>query len=106
MAFVRYSVMTPKPGQAERVRGLLDQMLQYQQGRDGFVTASRLDPDEHDLHGFTGRVSAWETEAHANAVAQEQHQIALQSEIKLWVIDETHEERSFSGELFSPKEGG
>ena len=105
MAFVRYSVMTPKLGQAERVRGLLDDMLNYQKGREGFITALRLDPDEHDLHGFIGRVSVWESEKHANTVAQEHHQISLQSEIKLWVNDETHEERSFSAEQFAPSSG-
>ena len=105
MAFIRYSVMTPKLGQAERVRGFLDAMLNYQQGRDGFITAFRLDPDEHDLHGFIGRISVWESEAHANVVAHEQHQLSLQSEIKLWVNDETHEERSFSAEQFVPASG-
>ena len=102
MAFVRYAMMTPKPGQSERVRRLIDEMLQYQRGRDGFVAAVRLEPDEHDDHQFIGRFSVWESEAHANAVANEQHEIALQSEIKLWVVDETHEERAFTGERFLP----
>ena len=100
MAFVRYAVMTPKPGQSDRVRQLLDEMLDYQRGRDGFVAAWRLEPDDHDDHGFIGRVSVWDTERQANAVAQEQHEIALQSEIKLRVVDETHEERAFRAERF------
>ena len=105
MAFVRYAVMTPKPGQDGRVRRLLDEMLEYQRGRAGFVAAWRLEPDDHGDQGFIGRVSVWESERQANAVAQEQHEIALQSELKLWVVDETHEERAFRAERFEPRAG-
>ncbi len=103
MAFVRFSLMTPKPGEAEHVRDLLVQLLEYQRGREGFIAGYRLNPDEHDLHSFVGRASVWESEAHANRTAQEQHHISLQSEIKRFVVDETHEERSFSGEVYEPK---
>ena len=108
MAFVRYSVMTPRIGQAERVNGILDRMLEYQRGRDGFIAAYHLrhvdhgEQLEHGENDFVGRVSVWESEAQANAVAVEETNAALQSELKLWTIDETHEERSFSADAFEP----
>ena len=105
MVFVRYSLMSARPGEAKHVRELLERLLEYQQGREGFIAGYRLEPDEHDLHAFVGRTSVWESEAHANMTAQEQHHISLQSEIKRFVVDETHEERSFSAEVYEPKHG-
>ena len=105
-AFVRYSLMTPMPGEWDRVRQLLDQMLEYQRGRDGFIAGFRLEPDEHDLHAFVGRFSVWESEEQANATALDHTQISLQSEIKRFVVDETHQERSFSAEVYEHRERG
>ena len=100
MPFVRYSVMTPKAGQADRLRELIDQLLAFHRDREGFVAGYRLDPDEHDVHSFIGRFTVWESEAHANATAMQQHDLSLQSEIVMAVDEDTHEERAFLAEAF------
>ena len=100
MPFVRYSVMTPKAGQADRLRELIDQLLEFHRERDGFVSGYRLEPDEHDVHSFVGRFTVWQSEAHANATAMQQHDQTLQSEILLAAEADTHEERAFLAEAF------
>ena len=100
MPFVRYALMTPKGGQADRLRELIDQLLEFHRDRDGFVAAYRLDPDEHDVHSFVGRFTVWQSEAHANATAMQQRDQTLQSEILLAADSSTHEERAFLAEAF------
>jgi hypothetical protein len=60
MAFVRISLMTPQPGQEGRVQELLDDLVRFYQGREGFVMAYRLAADPHAGGGRLGRVSVWE----------------------------------------------
>ena len=69
MAFIRYSVMTPKPGQSDRLKSLIGEMIAYHRTREGFIAEYLLEPDQHDLHGFIGRCAVWESEAAANATA-------------------------------------
>ena len=101
MAFIRYSVMTPKPGEADRLKSLIGEMIAYHRTREGFIAEYLLEPDQHDLHGFIGRCAVWESEAAANATAQDQHGIALQSQIKAAANEATHEERAFQAEVFT-----
>ena len=56
VAFVRYSVMSPKTGEAERLKGLIEQLIDYHREQAGFVTEFLIEPDEHDLHAFMGPV--------------------------------------------------
>lgn len=99
MAFIRLSLMTPRPGQEQRVADLIDQLLDFYQGRPGFITAYRLTPDKHSGSPRVGRISVWESEGETHRTATEPRDMALQSELKLAVIDETHEEYSFQGTL-------
>ena len=97
MAFVRISIMTPKPGQAQRGQDVLDDLLRFYKGRDGFIDAWRLTDDPHAPGNRVGRVSIWATEDDAHRTASEQRDLALQSELKLLCDDNTHEEHSFIG---------
>lgn len=101
MAFIRYSVMTAKPGEADHLKSLIAEMIEYHRTREGFIAEYLLEPDQHDLHGFIGRCAVWESEAVANATAQEQHSIALQSQIKGAALEAGHEERAFQAEVFA-----
>ena len=90
-------MMTPQFGQDERVQELLDQLLRFYQDRPGFITAYRLAPDAHAETKRVGRISVWESEDDAHRTANEQRDMAIQSELKLATQDATHEEHSFTG---------
>lgn len=95
MVFVRFAMVTPRPGQAERADGLIDELLDFHRDREGFVASYKLLPDSGAPTQRFGRISIWESEEHANRTAQEQHDLSLQSALHLAVLEETHEERSF-----------
>jgi heme-degrading monooxygenase HmoA len=97
MAFVRISIMIPQAGQEARVEQLLKDLVNFYQGRPGFITAYRLSADPHASVKRVGRISVWETEEDAHRTASEQHDLSLQSQLKLLVEDATHEEYSFIG---------
>jgi hypothetical protein len=97
MVFVRYSIMTPKTRQSDRVRETIDKLLAFQAQQDGFIAAYRLEHDEHAAGGRIGRVSIWESEDKANVVASMQPHISLQSELMLSVDEASHEEHAFIG---------
>lgn len=100
MNFVRYSAMTPRAGQAARVRELVDQLLEFQRTRDGFITGYRLDPEEGGESSVIGRLTVWESEADANATAMEAHDLTLRAELMQAIDQNTHEERAFNAEAF------
>jgi heme-degrading monooxygenase HmoA len=97
MAFVRISIMIPVQGQEARVAEILDDLVKFYHGRQGFITAYRLSADPHAAVKRMGRISVWESEEDAHRTASEQHDLALQSQLKLMVQDQTHEEYSFIG---------
>lgn len=96
MPFVRLSLMTPRPDQREHVEELLDKLIQLYQGREGFIGAYRLSPDAHTGSRRLGRVSIWRSEADVNRTASDDTDLALQSQLKLFVEnDPSHEEYAF-----------
>ena len=97
MAFVRLTLVTPKPRQTDRVEILLTSLVQAHQARDGAITSYRLKPDTHSASGRHGCVSIWQTEEHANRMVSDQHDLALHAELKLVAEDPDHEEFSFEG---------
>ena len=97
MAFLRISVMIPRPGNEKRVGELIDDLLKLYQGKPGFIAAYRLAPGPHAGAPKVGRISIWESSEHANRMASDPRDLALQSEIKVLVDDATHEESSFEG---------
>src|SRR5688572_17106601 len=97
MAFIRMSLMTPRPGQEEELANLLDRLVQHFHGKPGFIAAYRISSDPHTRDKRIGRISIWESEDDANRMSSDQHDLALQAEIKLLAVDATHEEHSFIG---------
>jgi heme-degrading monooxygenase HmoA len=97
MAFVRISVMVPNPGQEARVQEILGDLVKFYQGRQGFVTAYCLSADQHATVKRMGRVSIWASEEDAHRTASEQHDMALQSELKILVQAASEQEFSFIG---------
>ena len=87
--------MTPRSGQEEELADLLDRLVQYFQGKPGFIAAYRISSDPHSKDKRVGRLSIWDSEDDANRMSSDQHDLALQAEIKLLAIDATHEEHSF-----------
>ena len=98
MAYIRVSIMTPLPEQDQHVIDLLDELVRFYQERPGFITAYRLSPDEHATVRRFGRISAWQSEEDAHRTANEQRDMAIQSQLRLVIERDTHEEYSFVGE--------
>jgi hypothetical protein len=89
--------MTPRSGQEEALTGLLDRLVQYFQDKPGCTAAYRISADPHAKDNRVGKISIWESEEDANRMSSDQHDLALESEIKLLAVDTTHEEHSFIG---------
>lgn len=101
MAFMRISLMTPRPGQQEEVSELIEKLLKLYIGRPGFVAAYRLTSDTHSDKPRVGRVSIWESGNDAHRTAVDERDLALQSQIKVLCEEETHEEHSFIADALS-----
>jgi hypothetical protein len=97
MAFVRISIMVPMAGQEAAVQGILDDLVRFYKGRQGFINAWRLTADAHATIKRLGRVSVWESEDDAHRTASEQRDLALQSQLKILVQAGSQEEYSFTG---------
>lgn len=93
MPYVRFSLMRPRQGQEARARELIDSLVEYYQQQPGYLTGYRLEPVDSD--GFIGRMGVWASEAEANAAAQQEHDLALRSQLNLAVTN--HSEYSFQG---------
>ena len=100
MDFIRYSVMAPKPSEADHLKSLIAELIAFHRNRESFLAEYLLEPDEPDLHGFIGRCAVWESETAANTTALGQHTIALQSQIKGAALEVGHEERAFQSQIF------
>jgi hypothetical protein len=97
MAFIRLSLMTPRSGQEEALTDLLDRLVKYFQDKPGCIAACRISADPHATDKRVGKISIWESEEDANRMSSDQHDLALEAEIKLLAVDTTHEEHSFIG---------
>ena len=95
MPFIRVSVMTPHPGKEREVSDLIDSLLALYKGHPGFINAYRL--EAHPAGGKTrmGRLSMWNSEADIRAMAGTERDMALQSQLKLFTDETTHEEYAF-----------
>ncbi len=97
MAFIRISVVVPKAGNEARVGEILDSLIALYQGKAGFVTAYRLNPGPHAGAPRMGRISIWDSVEDTNRMASDQHDQALQAELKTLSDEGSHEEHSFEG---------
>lgn len=97
MAYVRISLMRPKPGQEQRLADLIEQLVTYYQQQPGFLHGYRLSALPGDISGCLGRVSVWEGAAAAERAAGTDYDLALRSEVNMAVEDGSHEELAFEG---------
>jgi heme-degrading monooxygenase HmoA len=97
MPYVRISHMRPRPGQEKRVGEILDELSRFYTDCQGYVLGYRLQPHEHDTTKRMGRVGVWESEDAAVDAAQNQHALALRSELLRLIDEDSHEELSFDG---------
>lgn len=95
MPFVRISVMTARAGHEKEVSDLLDRLIALYPGHHGFITAYRLVGRGAPTSPSFGRLSMWEHEEDVRAMAAEQKDIAIQSQLKLITLEETHAEYAF-----------
>lgn len=94
MAYVRLSLVMPKPGQEARAAGLLDELLDHCRRQPGYETGFRLDPFESGRR--LGRLTVWEAKHFADAAANSTHDLSLRSELNLTVEPGSLEERAFA----------
>lgn len=96
MLHVRLSLMTPKPGEAEAVASVMDDLLRFFARQPGFVRGYRLQSadDTRDL----GRVTIWQSKEAADAVAQLNHVMSRRAALMALLKDGSDLERSFHAE--------
>jgi heme-degrading monooxygenase HmoA len=96
MLYIRISLMVPLAGQAEAATDLLDAVANYLGGQPGYLGAYVLQPQP--TTGMIGRVTLWEDEASADAVAQSAHMLSLRSELAPRIAESSHLEYGFNAE--------
>ena len=104
MSYVRISLMTPRPGRAADAARLLDAVIDFCHTQPGYLGGFRL--ESGDESGMIGRVTIWEDEHNADAVAQTDHMLALRSALNVVVVEGTHEERGFRAYEAGIRPGG
>jgi quinol monooxygenase YgiN len=96
MLYIRISLMVPLPAHAGAAADLLDAVANYLNGQPGYLGAYVLQPQP--ATGMIGRVTLWEDEASADAVAQSAHMLSLRSELAPLIAESTHLEFGFYAE--------
>jgi quinol monooxygenase YgiN len=96
MLYIRISLMVPRAGHAEAAADLLDAVANYLDGQAGYLGAYVLQPARNS--GMIGRVTLWEDEASADAVAQSDHMLFLRSELAPLIAQRSHLEFGFTAE--------
>ena len=99
MSYIRLSLMKPMHGQEEAVRRLLDDLVMFHESQAGYLTGYRVEHGEGDR---VGRLAIWEHEADAARVATTDRDMALRSQLNLFVTEGSHEEMALQGH-WAPK---
>jgi hypothetical protein len=94
--YVRLSLMTPTPGDEDKVSAIMDDLLNFFAAQRGFVAGYKL--KSADASREVGRVTVWRSEAEADTVAQMNHVLARRSELTPMIVEGSHQERSFVAE--------
>lgn len=97
MPYVRVSILEPKAGHREHVRGLVTNLAEFFSKQPGFIDGYTLDSDT-----LLGRVTVWEAESDADHAAQSDHVLAVRSQLNQEVLERTHEEHGFQGTSIKP----
>jgi len=92
MAYVRLSVVKPRPGSEERTLKLLKALSAATAGSSGWLEDYVLQP--HDDSGEIARISIYADESDAEREAATPSVLSLRSELHL-VIEPGHRERAF-----------
>jgi heme-degrading monooxygenase HmoA len=92
MAFVRLSVVKPRPGQEQRAIELLEALSAATADSPGWQANYVLRP--HDDSGEIARISIYDSESSAEREAATSSVLSLRSELHL-VIEPDHRERAF-----------
>src|SRR5262245_34511425 len=79
MPFIRLTMALPRPERREEVRRHYEELITYLAGMPGFIDGWVLEGSDNP--GEIGRMTMWESEADANHAANDQHSLALHSEL-------------------------
>ena len=90
MAYVRLSVVRPRPGREDEALRILHSLSAATEGSPGWVAGYVLKPD--DDSGELARISIYEQESDAEREAASDKVLALRSELHM-VIEPGHRER-------------
>ena len=82
MPYVRISLVAPKAGHRDEVITIENELVKHFRSLPGFLEGYRLNSDYH-----VGRVTVWDSEASADAVANNQHTLALRSQLLSMIGD-------------------
>lgn len=96
MLYMRISLMAPLPGAANEAMRLLDEVTNFCNGQAGYLGAYVLQQQADT--GMIGRVTLWESERSATAVAQTEHMLALRAELNRHLVTGSHQEFGFMAE--------
>ena len=100
MPYIRISLMQPMHGQEQRVNELLDELIRFYEQQPGFLEGYRLSPVDRARH--VGRIGVWERDEDAIHAAQNDHDMALRSQLNMLIEEGSHEELSFEGLRVDP----
>jgi len=92
MAYIRLSVVKPRPGQEARVVEILKALSAATENSPGWQANYVVRP--HDESGDIARISVYDDEASAEREAATPTVLALRSELHL-VVEPGHRERGF-----------
>jgi quinol monooxygenase YgiN len=97
--FIRVSYMHPKTGNEQRLREVLKDLSMFYRQQPGYLGGYILDPyaSAADAGKRFGRVGLWEDEHAAERAAQQDHSMALRSELARIVEEDSHRELTFEG---------
>jgi len=76
VSYVRISLVAPKEGRREEVAAIEEQLVKHFRSLPGFIEGYRLTSSHH-----LGRVTVWDSEGSADAVANNQHTLSLRSQL-------------------------
>lgn len=97
MTYVRLSVFIPKPQAREQAEQLLHELAEFHATQRGHWATFRI--ESRDDSARIGRITIWNDEGAANAAARSSHDQSLRSQLNWLVLEDSHLEQSFSGEL-------
>lgn len=96
MLYLRISLMVPLPSEVNEAVRLLDEVTNFCNGHPGYLGAYVL--QQQPETGIIGRVTLWEDEKSATAVAQTAHMLALRSGLNRLLVVGSHKEFGFIAE--------